>query len=397
MTQLPGRRAFARLSRRRAGVALGAGLALGWSTGAAAEARAAEEPGEGASGDDRLATRLDAIRTEREVPALWGGRFHADGRRVFACGGLRRVGDPEPVLPDDTIHLGSCTKAMTAALVARECSAGRLSFDTTLADLFPAEIAADSPWAGATLEDLLRHSSGAPANPDWHALHRESPDDPVAARRALVAWLAEQPRPPERAFRYSNVGYALAGHAVESIRGRPWEALVVDEVLAPLGVVGAGFGPVPPEGTDGPWGHVMRDGVATPVRVDNPPPLGPAGRVHLSIAEWAKFVLAFARGGAGGREAWGVTPGDWARLLDPGSGTYAGGWGIHDRAWGGGRVLSHAGSNTTWFCVAWVAPQRDFCLLGATNCAFPAAEKACDGAVAASLDAALLPFGADGG
>ena len=171
---------------------------------------------------------------------------------------------------------------MTAALVARECSAGRLSFGATLADLFPGEIGAASPWAGATIEDLLRHESGAPANPDWHALHRAHPDDAVAARRGLVAWLAEQPRGPEGEYLYSNVGYALAGHAVESIRGRSWESLVVEEVLAPLGIVGAGFGPVPPEGTAGPWGHVMRDGTATPVRVDNPPPLGPEiGRAHV--------------------------------------------------------------------------------------------------------------------
>lgn len=377
------RRTDLRLSRRRACAALGAGAASLASRRAPAGERT-----------DRLAERLAAIRAEQAVPGLWGGRFHADGRRVLACTGLRREGEPDAVRPEDTIHLGSCTKAMTAALVARECTAGRLSFDATLAGLFPAEVAADSPWADATVEQLLRHSSGAPANPDWHALHRAHPDDPVAARRAMVTWLVAQGRPEDRAFLYSNVGYALLGHVVESIRGRPWEALVVEEVLAPLGVEGAGFGAVPPEGSDGPWGHVVRDGATQPVRVDNPPPLGPAGRVHLRIDHWAKFVLAFTGGGAAGRAALGIGGRDWERLLDPGDGVYAGGWGIHDRAWGGGRVLSHSGSNTTWYCVAWVAPNRDFCLLGATNTGAPAAAKACDAAVATCLDAGVLPFGA---
>lgn len=372
-----------RISRRQLGASLGA---------AAVVARAAP----GGDGMEALSARLAAIRTEQRVPGLWGGRFHADGRRVFACDGIRREGEAEAVAPDDTVHLGSCTKAMTAALVARECSAGRLTFDTTLGSVFPAEIAADSPWADATIEELLRHSSGAPANADWHALHRARPDDPVAARRALVAWLVGQDRPGDRAFRYSNVGYALVGHVVETIRAMPWERLVVEEVLAPLGVVGAGFGPVPPEGTAGPWGHVVRDGAPHPVRVDNPPPLGPAGRVHLRVAQWATFVLAFARGGERGRTALQIRPDDWTRLLDPGPGTYAGGWGVHDRPWGGGRVLSHAGSNTTWYCVAWVAPRRDFCLLGATNTGAPEAAKACDAAVAACLDPGLLPFGTGG-
>lgn len=392
MTSPPGGPALPRLSRRRAGAVAGACLASGWRCDAAVAARAADD-----AGDAALAERLAAIRVEHRVPALWAGRFHADGRRVVACGGLRRVGDPAAVRLDDRIHLGSCTKAMTAALVARECSAGRLTFDTPLGTLFATEIAADSPWADATVEDLLCHSSGAPANPDWHALHRGSPDDPVAARRALVAWLAAQERPTERVFRYSNVGYALLGHMVETIRATPWERLVVEEVLGPLGVRGAGFGPVPPEGADGAWGHVDRDGETRPVRVDNPPPLGPAGRVHLRMEDWATFALAFARGGETGRTLLQILPDDWARLFDPGSGTYAGGWGLHDRSWGGGQVLSHAGSNTTWFCVAWVAPRRDFCLLGATNCALPAAASACDAAVAACLDDGLLRLGADGG
>lgn len=376
-----------RLPRRQAcagALGLGAAALLGPRSSVAADA-------------DRLGARLAAIRGAEEVPGLWGGRFHVDGRRVYACAGIRREGERDAVAPDDTIHLGSCTKAMTAALVARECSAGRLSFDTTLAGLFPAEISADSVWADCTIEHLLRHTGGTPANADWHDLHRASPDDPSAARRAMVAWLAGCGRPSARAFLYSNVGYALLGHAVETIRGRPWETLVVEEVLAPLGVAGAGFGPVPPEGTVGPWGHVIRDGATQPVRVDNPPPLGPAGRVHLRPTEWAKFVLAFADGGATGRAALGIGPGVWERLLDPGDGGYAGGWGIHDRAWGGGRVLSHSGSNTTWYCVAWVAPNRDFCLLGATNTGATGAAKACDAAVATCLDASLLPFGADAG
>ena len=354
-------------------------------------------PARADGGSGRLRERLGAIRAIHGVPALWAGRFHADGRSVSACTGVRRQGEAEEVGPDDPIHVGSCTKAMTAALVARECSAGRLRFDSRLDTLFPEEIPAGGPWADATLEALLRHVSGVPANADWHALHRGHPDDPVAARRALGRWLADLPRPADGGFAYSNVGYALAGHAVERIRGRPWETLLAEEVFRPLAITDAGYGPVPPEGRAGACGHVERDGVPVPIRVDNPPPLGPAGRVHLPLGEWAKFVLAFVDDGRDGRRALGVTRADWERLLDPGGGGYAGGWGLHDRAWGGGRVLSHSGSNTTWYCVAWVAPRRDFCLLGATNTGAAAAAHACDEAVAACLDGALLPFGSGGG
>jgi CubicO group peptidase (beta-lactamase class C family) len=245
-----------------------------------------------------------------------------------------------------------------------------------------------------TVDELLRHTSGAPANPDWWALQRAHPGDPVAARRTLLEWLLSQERPAEPGFLYSNVGYALLGHIVESIEEKPWETLVSDEVFQPLGLTTAAFGPLPPDGATGAWGHVVRDGVTEPVRIDNPPPLGPAGRVHVAIGEWSRFALAFtADGDNTDRARLGVSPRDWARLLEPrDGGNYAGGWVLHDRAWGGGRVLSHSGSNTTWHCVAWVAPGRDFCLLGATNTGAPAAGKACDEAVSACLDPRLLPF-----
>ena len=350
--------------------------------------------------DRPLLATLDDIRIRHDLPALWAGRFHADGRRVFAVSGVRKQGEAAPARLDDLVHIGSCTKAMTAVMVARCCSRGGVALDSTLADLFPdvrtaaGEALAASPWGRVTMHELLRHTSGAPADPDWWAIHRSSPADPVAARRGLLEWLLAQDRPAEPGYLYSNVGYALLGHAVESIEGKPWETLIADDVFRPLGMTTAGFGPLPPEGGAGAWGHVVRDGVTEPVRIDNPPPLGPAGRVHLSMEDWSRFVLAFtAPEASAGRTRLGVAPLDWARLLEPyPDETYAGGWGLHDRAWGGGRVLAHSGSNTTWTCVAWVAPERDFCLLGATNSGAPAAAKACDEAVSACLAPRLLPF-----
>ena len=183
------------------------------------------------------------------------------------------------------------------------------------------------------------------------------------------------------------LGFAVGVDQLQPLIDRP-NPISIDRWLT-IGTLEA-----PPEGAKGAWGHVVRDGVTEPVRIDNPPPLGPAGRVHVTIGEWSRFALAFtADGDNTDRDRLGVSPRDWARLLEPrDSGNYAGGWGLHDRAWGGGRVLSHSGSNTTWYCVAWVAPGRDFCLLGATNTGAPAAGKACDEAVSACLDPRLLPF-----
>ena len=56
------------------------------------------------------------------------------------------------------------------------------------------------------------------------------------------------------------------------------------------------------------------------------------------------------------------------------------GWVVVDRDWAGGAALTHAGSNTMWFAVTWVAPQRDFAVLVACNQGGDVAAQACDDA-----------------
>ena len=51
----------------------------------------------------------------------------------------------------------------------------------------------------------------------------------------------------------------------------------------------------------------------------------------------------------------------------PFGGSYALGWGIYERDWAGGKVLTHAGSNGMNFCVVWIAPLKNFAVLAATN------------------------------
>ena len=85
-----------------------------------------------AEGDLALRATLDEVRAKHDVPALWAGRFHADGRRVFAVSGVRKHGEVDPARLDDLVHIGSCTKAMTAVMVARRCSRETLTFDPRL-------------------------------------------------------------------------------------------------------------------------------------------------------------------------------------------------------------------------------------------------------------------------
>src|ERR1051326_2731240 len=60
------------------------------------------------------------------------------GERIIAQGaaGVRKRGTAERITLDDRFHLGSCTKAMTATLVAMLVEEGKLNWTTTLGQLF---------------------------------------------------------------------------------------------------------------------------------------------------------------------------------------------------------------------------------------------------------------------
>lgn len=323
------------------------------------------------------------------VPGAVAAIARADGETQVAAWGLRKAGSDAPMQPGDPVHVGSDTKAMTAVLAARQVDAGHLRWDSTLEEVLPALAAkVHEGYRGATLTEFLRHTSGAPANaPNWRAFQGL----PLRERRLEIAAASLKEAPaatPGTGFLYSNLGYMVAGAMVEAARDAPWEELIVTDVFQPLGIEGAGFG-VP--GTlgkeDAPWGHTVQRGNARPIQVDNDAALGPAGTVHLPVADWARFVLQFTDAAAEAEDpdAPFLTPASRAKLVEVGRDDYACGWMVTERGWAAGTALTHSGSNTTWFATVWVAPGTNRAYLVAANAAGPGVPGLVDGAIGALI------------
>lgn len=336
-----------------------------------------------------LAELLAPIRARHRVPAL-GCAVVVDGElAALGVTGVRRVGHDEQVTVDDRWHLGSCTKAMTATLLARQVEAGKLHWSTTVAEALPDLAPKMHAEAKAiTVAQLLQHRAGLPGGPPdalWNTLFDYAGSDEDARTEVAAALLGVAPEaPPGERFLYSNAGYMVAGAIAERAGGKPWAQLLRDQVFAPLGIDSAGFGP-PGSGDAAtqPWGHRPGEQGPEPVFADNPPSLGPAGTVHMSLRDWAKFAALHL----------GVTPKASEPLLraetlsalhmPPAGGDYAFGWRVTQRPWAPGPILTHAGSNTMWFCVAWLAPEAKFAVL--VTCNEGEAGRACDDVAAACV------------
>lgn len=336
---------------------------------------------------------LESIRAKHGLPAL--AAVVLKGGEVVGEGvvGVRKVGSEERVTAEDRWHLGSCTKAMTATLCAMLVEEGKLSWESTVGEVLP-DLAAEGreAYRGVTLRQLLTHRAGVVANLPMQGLFRTNKAALPEQRRQYVRALLqlEPVHEPGTAFLYSNAGYTVAGAMAEAVTGKPWEDLMRERLFAPLGMDSAGFGPPSENGSlDQPWGHGARDGERTPSQSDNPAVIGPAGTVHCTLSDWARFVSLHVRG-ARGETGLLLKPETFVALHAPSEdGTYAMGWGVAPRPWAGGTALTHAGSNTIWFAVVWAAPERDFAVLVASNAGDGA--KACDEVVGAMIGAFLGP------
>jgi CubicO group peptidase (beta-lactamase class C family) len=279
---------------------------------------------------------------------------------------------------------------MTATLAAKLVDEGRIRWDSTVGDVLGSTEGLLPEWRGVTLEQLLQHRSGAPETPpaDLWATAWKQAGTPAQQRGAFVQGLLSRSlqAPPGSKFLYSNQGYTIAGTMLERVTGTPWERLITDRVFKPLGMKSAGFGaPGSPGKADQPLGHRGQTSL-TPVEIgpaaDNPPAIGPAGIVHCSISDLARYAGWHATGTVPSSPGLSLKPETFARLHQPANGgDYAMGWGVTKRDWAGGTALTHNGSNTMWFTVIWVSPAKHAAFVAATNAASESAPGACDAAV----------------
>lgn len=358
--------------------------------------------------EDAFGARVDRMRERAQLPALAVAVVRSDGVESMAVSGLRCAARDVAVTSDDLWHLGSCGKAMTATMIARLVERGVLSWDATVAEMLP-ELGEgiDEAFGGLTLVDLLSHRAGlgSGAEPDgvWARAYEMEGSETEQRAAFVKGVLAHGPVAEVGTYHYSNAGYAVAGYIAEVATGESWEELMRVEVFEPLGMESAGFGVRwrDPDLTQ-PWGHRAKGKgehafVMPGPKADNPPAIGPAGTMHMSMGDWAAFIGAHLRG-ARGEDGLILKKGTFAKLHTPPveSAGYALGWGVMERGWAvgegegdRGRVMNHAGSNTTWYCVAWVAPEIDLAVLVATNTAGAGVDSAVDRIAWSVIEGAL--------
>lgn len=223
-----------------------------------------------------------------------------------------------PVTTDMRFDIASVTKLFTSVAVLQQVAAGRLQLDASIHDYVDLEGTTIS--RDVTLRHLLTHTSGIADDADeedgesYEALWADRPNYSVTETADFLPQFAHKPprAEPGAECRYCNVGYILAGLALERATGRSYRDVVRTDVFEKAGMTSSGF-------------FDMRDAVADvaegwePVREetessgedeseDGDAPIGP-------IVGWQQNIYSYPPIGSpdGGAHS---TAGDLVRFVD---------------------------------------------------------------------------------
>lgn len=327
-----------------------------------------ENPATGQAGDGNLAQIVEYIRIDSQLPALAAVLVH-DGQIIeMAAKGYRDIGNTTvKVTNEDKWHLGSLTKSMTSTLAAKLVQLGIMSWDTSIADVYPDLLGSmHSQYEHITFKQLLSHTSGMRANlPNLNSYGQSTIDIQSQRQKMLEEALNVSPEVAAGTYLYSNLGYMVAGAMMERLTGTSWEWLLEQNLFNNLAMTSSGFG-VPDAGGDlsQPVGHFSQGSGWEASNTDNPAVLGPAGTVHASLDDMGNYIAAHLAGAKGLDVAGLLTALEFNQLHSvSGDSDYALGWVV------GNNTLSHSGSNTRWLAQITIYPEKNMAIFIVTNAA----------------------------
>lgn len=176
----------------------------------------------------RIEALAEAARAEMRAPGLVLGVVR-DGRVVIRRGfGVRGLDAAAAATAQTRFQVAAVLRPLIAMRIGQLIDLGRVRFGDEIADILPTLAISDARGRGITIDHLLTHSSGLPA------------DGPVPIAGAQDIELAFA---PGQGFMPSKLGLRLLVKAIEKLDGVPFEQTIKEHVLVPLGMRGTTFAP----------------------------------------------------------------------------------------------------------------------------------------------------------
>ena len=160
-----------------------------------------------------------------------------DGKLVYSGGfGLTNVAKKTPATPQSLFRIASMTKSITAMAVLKLRDEGKLRLDDLAEQYIPElkthkYLTADAPRI--TVRNLLAHSAGFPEDNPWGDRQLADSDEDLLK---LIKGGLSNANVPSFAYEYSNLGFAMLGHIITVVSGKPYQQYITETILKPLGM-----------------------------------------------------------------------------------------------------------------------------------------------------------------
>jgi len=298
--------------------------------------------------NEELQAFMDQAKEDYKMLGMAIGAFRGNEWIMKAQIGVRHADDPTPIGDNDKFYLADAGRFITGMLAARvvQQSEGRITWLSTIADVFADSINVPSPFAEATLLDLLLHSGHIldleqvmrrESLMDWYDQvwadsQWDVPEDNVQQRAELTNFLVnvECNKDDEETLctegRYSKFTYSVAVAMLEKFTGKSFDVLLDEQVFGPLGAPDCGVGPttldqsLPPKQPwshfTGPWG-VYNIPILPGNQTNMPSSMSPDDGLHCSLESWKNILSAHCA-----KNETFLTEKNWSILQDAGVNLY---------------------------------------------------------------------------
>jgi CubicO group peptidase (beta-lactamase class C family) len=269
-----------------------------------------------------------------------------NGRIAWAKGYGVAAKDGQPVTPDTLFQAASISKPVTALAALRMVEAKQLFLDADInATLTSWKLPPGPKGAHATLRQLLSHTAGTTVSGFPGYAHDAAVPNLVQVLDGAPPANTKPVRidtPPGSAWNYSGGGYAVVQQAMIDRAGKPFDELLADAVLAPLGMKDSRFAQ-PLSAALLPRAAMPHDGKGEPYK-GGPytyPELAAAG-LWTTPSDLARFALGVRENSDASGQAL-LSPSMARTMLTPVKNAYALGFGVEGK--GPARSFGHGGSN----------------------------------------------------
>ena len=163
------------------------------------------------------------------------------GKVIYKKGfGYANVEWEIPNTTDTRFRIGSITKQFTAMLILQLVEQGKVKLDGKVTDYLPDY--RKETGDRVTVHHLLNHTSGIPSYTGLPTFFKDVSRNPYGVEEFVKKYASgDLEFEPGSKFVYNNSGYFLLGAIIEKVTGKPYDQVLKENILDPLGMKDTGY------------------------------------------------------------------------------------------------------------------------------------------------------------